>query len=391
MSAQAQALKVGRTQAEPPPFDLRLITAMSRAVATPQPLAVTLSTIAEAAAELLRSEAAVILLRDGRDRLRFVGGHGVSAGYRNIFDADQEAMPVLEALRTGSPVMVADIETDQRLAPWREAARAEGFRALIALPLTLGVAPIGSLATYRRTPGAWSAHERDFMMLAGACIATAVRTAHLIDEQTGALAAHARVLHGLREQTQRHVERLAGLRTTLDIGDSDDVRHLVAELEDELRDTYARIIERIHNPVVAGMLIGEASIASRKGVAFRLDRRSCMTGLPPGLGSIETVSIVSNLLENAFDAVAGLPSHRRRVTLLVRSDRRRARFRVRDWGCGLVDVSDELVLRPTFTTKGGHSGVGLSIVSSLLESAGGNMTIERLGVGASFAVEVPDA
>jgi signal transduction histidine kinase len=367
--------------------DLEPVMLMSRAVAAPGSLAETLSIVSAAAADLLDSYAAVILLRDGHNRLRFAGGYGLSPGYAKYFAADQENMPVIEALRLERPVVIADTEAEERFAPWRHIARAEGFRALMALPMTLGANTIGTLAVYRRTEGTWSTQELDFLRLASGHVASAVRTAELIDEQKRQLEAHSRVVRGLREQRQTHVERLTSLRTSLD--DDEGLRQLLKEFEAELTEAYSAVASRIQSRVVASMLLGEASIARRKGVHFRLDRRSRLLRLPERLGEVETVSIVSNLLENAFDAVADLPTRRRRASLFIRSDADRAVFRVRDWGVGIADLDDESLLQHGFTTKNGHSGVGLAIVADLVEAAGGALEIERPEVGAAFKVVIP--
>lgn len=371
-------------------LDLEPIMAMSRAVASPAPLASTLSIVAAAAAELLDSQAAVILLRDGRDRLRFAGGYGLSHDYRKYFAEDQEDMPVIEALRMERPVRIADTEADPRFIPWRHVSRAEGFKAMMALPMTLGSTTIGTLSVYRSNPGTWSTEELDFLRLASGYVASAVRTAQLIDEQKHQIQAHSRVVRGLREQRETHVDRLISLRRSLEKEDEVGLRQQLVEFEEELTEAYSAVAARIENRVVASMLLGEASIARQHGVQFRLDRRSRLTKLPERLGNVETVSIISNLLENAFDAVAGLPARRRRTSLLIRSDERQAIFRIRDWGVGVEGIADDCLLKYGFTTKDGHSGAGLAIVADLVETAGGKLTIDRLETGAAFQVQVPE-
>jgi PAS domain S-box-containing protein len=44
--------------------------------------------------------------------------------------------PAGKAIRHGEPVVIPDLETDESFRPWLEAARARGFRGVIALPLT---------------------------------------------------------------------------------------------------------------------------------------------------------------------------------------------------------------------------------------------------------------
>jgi putative nucleotidyltransferase with HDIG domain len=64
------------------------------------------------------------------------------------------------AIRSGEPVAINDTRSDPRFAPWRQAAEARGYRAVIALPLTVEGEVIGSLNVYAAEPGTFGAQER---------------------------------------------------------------------------------------------------------------------------------------------------------------------------------------------------------------------------------------
>jgi phosphate/phosphite/phosphonate ABC transporter binding protein len=68
--------------------------------------------------------------------------------------------PVGAAIRSGEPVAINDTRSDPRFAPWRQAAEARGYRAVIALPLTVEGEVIGSLNVYAAEPGTFGAQER---------------------------------------------------------------------------------------------------------------------------------------------------------------------------------------------------------------------------------------
>lgn len=62
--------------------------------------------------------------------------------------------PAVEALRTGTPVLISDLQQDgSRWPDFTERARREHLRAVIALPLQVGAVRLGVLSLYRGQPG----------------------------------------------------------------------------------------------------------------------------------------------------------------------------------------------------------------------------------------------
>ncbi len=72
-------------------------------------------------------------------------------------DNDMGRGPTGTAIRTGTPSVVRDTQSDPRFAPWREAAHAHQIRSVIALPLTIGDERIGALTIYADEPDAFDA------------------------------------------------------------------------------------------------------------------------------------------------------------------------------------------------------------------------------------------
>ena len=103
--------------------------------------------------------------------------------------------------------------------------------------------------------------------------------------------------------------------------------------------------------------------------------------------------MVINLIVNAVQAMNG--AGRLILTLKTepRSGREGACLTVRDTGPGISPDKLETVFDPFFTTKQGEgTGLGLSISQSLIQRAGGLITV-RNGVrrGAVFTVWLPAA
>ncbi|MHC3439104.1 bacterio-opsin activator domain-containing protein [Natrialbaceae archaeon A-gly3] len=83
--------------------------------------------------------------------------------------------PFAAAIRTGERQVIADIATDARAAPWREAALAHGGRSCLCIPLVYEESIFGVLVVYGGTP---QPDERDVDVLSelGENIAHAIHT-----------------------------------------------------------------------------------------------------------------------------------------------------------------------------------------------------------------------
>ena len=91
--------------------------------------------------------------------------------------------PVGTAARTGEPALVEDTENDPQFAPWQEAARRYGYKAVIALPLQGEDAVFGVLAIYSASADVYDDNEVRLLRelandLAFGCNGLRLRQAH---------------------------------------------------------------------------------------------------------------------------------------------------------------------------------------------------------------------
>ncbi len=67
--------------------------------------------------------------------------------------------PIGTAIRSGQPVACQDTATDPRFAPWKEAALADGFASMAAMPMIHASRALGVVAVYSGRTGAFHAEE----------------------------------------------------------------------------------------------------------------------------------------------------------------------------------------------------------------------------------------
>ncbi|MFA6001713.1 MAG: GAF domain-containing protein [Thermoleophilia bacterium] len=98
--------------------------------------------------------------------------------------------PTGNAIRSGKPSVVRDLQTDTGYLPWREEALTRGYASTVALPLSAGGESFGSLNIYASEPDAFDPEEVELLMgLAGNLSygISALRTRGERDEQAVAL------------------------------------------------------------------------------------------------------------------------------------------------------------------------------------------------------------
>jgi PAS domain S-box-containing protein len=111
-------------------------------------------------------------------------------------------------------------------------------------------------------------------------------------------------------------------------------------------------------------------------------------GVPVSGDRGQLIQVVTNLLNNAYDAMEG----KGKILLAVRRRARFAELEVLDHGPGISDQALGHVFEPFFTTKpeGQGTGLGLAVCHGIVQSHHGAIIARNVpGAGASFLVSLP--
>lgn len=108
----------------------------------------------------------------------------------------------LQAIRSGKPIQISDVETDETYSALRPRARAEGYRSILAAPLKTQHAPSAALLVYRQDAHHFSAREINLLSNFANHAAMAIENATLfarsdmqLQEQTRRLEALIQSMH----------------------------------------------------------------------------------------------------------------------------------------------------------------------------------------------------
>lgn len=137
--------------------------------------------------------------------------------------------------------------------------------------------------------------------------------------------------------------------------------------------------------VLVDHILTQSEIEVRKSVAPDLS----LVRIDPG----ELQQVVVNLIVNAIQAMAGQGRLTLRLSPAPREGAAGVALSVRDTGPGIPQDKLASVFDPFFTTKQGEgTGLGLSISQTLIQRAGGQISVANTPTGgAEFTVWLPDA
>ena len=224
------------------------------------------------------------------------------------------------------------------------------------------------------------------------------------DEIIGAVA----ILHN-REEYTKLMEDLAGTRYLVDSmrannHDFTNKLHVIMgliqmEMYNEAvsyienisivqRETISKIMSVVDEPSIAALLIGKSARASELNIKFILSEESHYSKTDLYLPSELMVTVIGNLIDNAFDAMNIKDIDRQKeLHFGIYSREDALLITVDDTGVGIGKDNVEHIFDNGFSTKGEGRGTGLCQVKEMVEAIGGKITVEsQENVGTSFTV-----
>lgn len=201
------------------------------------------------------------------------------------------------------------------------------------------------------------------------------------------------------------IELMAGLLRR-QVQDRPDVHELLAEIIAEAKKANAIVLEVLEFVRPIRLQVTETSLRQILQEAITAAERkwprrdtALVVDVPPDLPDIQgdghqLTQLVTNLLQNAIEALAGRGSIRVRAEVRGQEDGRppMVALVVSDDGPGLPGEVQDRLFRPFVTTKPQGSGLGLAIVRKIVDAHEGRVEVaSEPGRGTTFTVLLPVA
>lgn len=203
----------------------------------------------------------------------------------------------------------------------------------------------------------------------------------------------------IRAQQHEFSNRMHAVAGLLELGRTDEALQYLNEIRGTSADLDRTLRTHVGAPMIVGLLLGKAAEANERGIDLVIAPETDLGSAPDRLQAL--VTILGNLIDNAFDALSDSPALRR-VTVAIVEAPESVTVRVADNGPGVPDDSVPRIFESGYTTKRGsrflsarsgtkgarHSGLGLSLVHTTASRLGGTVTVASDG-GAAFTVVIP--
>lgn len=197
---------------------------------------------------------------------------------------------------------------------------------------------------------------------------------------------------GLRAQTHEYSNRLYTLLGLIQLGSYKEAIDFISKEVDVAQDFIQFLMREIPDPMIAGFIIGKVSLASEMKIDFKVDRESTFKNVPSEIDREQLITVIGNLINNAFEAVKENGMKEKNVTLFLTDLGKDLIIEVEDNGKGISSDMSEQIFQRGVTTKGnsGNAGIGLSLVQQLVNNFGGYISYSSSeGEGTIFTVSIP--
>lgn len=153
-----------------------------------------------------------------------------------------------------------------------------------------------------------------------------------------------------------------------------------AEANDYIEKVYGKItsvsrVMKTANPAVNALLQVKVAACEKAGVQVDVTITSKWETLESTLPDWEMCKVLSNLIDNAVDAMESVPEGKRRLSITLGENVKQYTFRVENTGEMIPENIREHLFIPGFTTKGDGHGMGLHIVRRTLRDRGGEIEV----------------
>ncbi|EGR2816649.1 sensor histidine kinase [Vibrio parahaemolyticus] len=203
----------------------------------------------------------------------------------------------------------------------------------------------------------------------------------------------------LRSQTHEHRNKLNTISGLVQMGELEAVQKLIGQETAHYQAMIEFLRDTIKDPLIAGMLLGKTERARELGLQLVVEEGSRLEPLSEWLNSEDLVTILGNLIDNAFDATlsvirneSNVASERRNIEVSVSDYGNEVILEVSDHGCGLPEnIEPQTLFKKGISTKSRQNrGVGLHLVNQLATRYHGHVEmLPNTGHGTRITVYLP--
>ena len=189
--------------------------------------------------------------------------------------------------------------------------------------------------------------------------------------------------HALRAQRHDFLNHLQVVYSLIEMEEYQEANRYIEQVYGDIQ-SVSRTLKTACAPVNA-LLRAKVAEAEQRGIQVDLSVHATWDHLP--LPAWEMCRVISNLIDNAMDALKDWPSPRLSITLS--EDVKGYSFEVKNNGPAIPAKNLSSIFEAGFSGKGEGRGMGLYIARGTMTGAGGDLTVESTKEYTAFRGVLP--
>ncbi|MBR4360462.1 MAG: Spo0B domain-containing protein [Clostridia bacterium] len=187
----------------------------------------------------------------------------------------------------------------------------------------------------------------------------------------------------LRAQRHDFLNHLQVVYSLIEMGEYEEANRYISQVYGDIQ-SLSKTMKTSCAPVNALLRVKVAE-AEQRGIQVDLAVHAAWDSLP--LPGWEMCRVLSNLIDNAMDALRDWPDPR--LSIVLSEDVKSFSFTVRNNGPAIPEKNLASIFEPGFSGKGEGRGMGLHIARETMRGAGGDLTVESSDAFTAFCGFLP--
>lgn len=206
-----------------------------------------------------------------------------------------------------------------------------------------------------------------------------------LDDMDTTIDAMEQLNNTLRAQRHDFLNHLQVVYSLMEMEEYDEANRYIEKVYGKIT-SVSRVLKTASAPINALFQVKTAA-CEKAGVPVELKITSSWKELP--ISGWEMCKVLSNLIDNALDAMADLPQPQRHLTITLTENIRAYAFSVANTGTPIPPAEQERIFEAGVTTKSDGHGMGLFIVRETLRRYGGDIHLKSDEKETVFFGEIP--
>jgi two-component system CitB family sensor kinase len=201
-------------------------------------------------------------------------------------------------------------------------------------------------------------------------------------------------IDSLRSQAHEYSNKLHTISGLIQIDAKEEALEIIGQEINEHQNLLELLFHQVPDPLISGLLIGKYNRAKELAIRLEIDPESSLHDFPEHISRNAVVSILGNIIDNAFEAVSEQNPPQKTVKLVIFDSGKDIIFEVEDNGVGIATEVLDKVFQKGYTTKQSNNtqprGYGLHLSQELISKLNGEITFAQIQLsGTRVTVYIP--